>query len=641
MKSTVLLPLRWLITLVQRGRNKPPVQTGKKADYPSFLPSCLLPPASCLLPPAFCLLPSASCLLALALSSLLILTGCSSTQSKTQTAQVSQLVFSSPSNPNTFNYPLNESAFSVFGYIYDGLITENGLTAELEPALAESWEISEDQKRITFTLREGLQWSDGEPLTADDVVFSYNEVYLNEKVSTGIRDILRIGATGAFPSVRKLDKLRVEFSVPEPFAPFLRYAGGIPILPAHALRESVNTTDANGNLKFITTWGTDTDPTAIVGNGQYRMVSYSPSQRVIFERNPYYWRNDDQGNPQPYIERIILQIIENSDTQFLTFRSGGLDSLAVAPEAYGLLKKAEERGQYTIYNGGPSSDSRFVGFNLNKARNEKGQPFVDPIKSRWFNTLAFRQAVAYGIDRETMKNTTYRGLGELQHSPLGVSNPFYLSPEEGLKTYSYQPEKAKQLLLDAGFQYNSQGQLLDWDGNQVRFTLLVKAEEKSRVDAAVQIQQDLGKLGMQADLQVISFNVVVQKLSSRNWEAYVGGFGGGGTEPHSGFNIWYTRGSLHQFNQSPQPGEPPSEGWEPSDWELEIDRLFQQGAQELDESKRKEIYGQFQQIVAEQVPFFYLVNSLSLQAVRDRVENIKFSALGGAFWNLYELKTES
>jgi len=651
MKSTVLLPLRWLITLVQRGGNKLPVQTGKKADS-SFLPFRLKSPSweglgvglsSRLLPqvPLLGGVRGGFCLLALALSSLLILTGCSSTQSKTQTAQVSQLVFSSPSNPNTFNYPLNESAFSVFGYIYDGLITENGLTAELEPALAESWEISEDQKRITFTLREGLQWSDGEPLTADDVVFSYNEVYLNEKVSTGIRDILRIGATGAFPSVRKLDKLRVEFSVPEPFAPFLRYAGGIPILPAHALRESVNTTDANGNLKFLSTWGTDTDPKAIVGNGSYRMVSYVPSQRVIFERNPYYWRNDDQGNPQPYIERIILQIIENSDTQFLTFRSGGLDSLAVAPEAYGLLKKAEERGQYTIYNGGPSSDSRFVGFNLNKARNEKGQPFVDPIKSRWFNTLAFRQAVAYGIDRETMKNTTYRGLGELQHSPLGVSNPFYLSPEEGLKTYSYQPEKAKQLLLDAGFQYNSQGQLLDWDGNQVRFTLLVKAEEKSRVDAAVQIQQDLGKLGMQADLQVINFNVVVQKLSSRNWEAYVGGFGGGGTEPHSGFNIWYTRGSLHQFNQSPQPGEPPSEGWEPSDWELEIDRLFQQGAQELDESKRKEIYGQFQQIVAEQVPFFYLVNSLSLQAVRDRVENIKFSALGGAFWNLYELKTES
>ncbi|NET57617.1 MAG: ABC transporter substrate-binding protein, partial [Symploca sp. SIO2E6] len=490
-------------------------------------------------------------------------------------------------------------------------------------------------------LREGLKWSDGEPLTTDDVVFSYNEVYLNNKVPTGIRDILRIGETGAFPSVKKLSQQRVEFTVPEPFAPFLRYAGGIPILPAHALLKSVNTTDANGNLKFLSTWGTDVDPEEIVGNGPYRMVSYTPSQRVIFERNPYYWRQDTQGNPQPYIERIVLQIIENSDTQFLTFRSGGLDSLAVTPEAFGLLKKGEQLGQYTIYNGGPPSDSRFIGFNLNQARNEKGQPFVDPIKSRWFNTLAFRQAVAYGIDRETMKNTTYRGLGELQHSPIGVESPFYLSPEEGLKVYSYQPQKAKQLLLDAGFSYNSQEQLVDWDGNQVKFTLLVKAEEKSRVDAAVQIQQDLAKLGMQADLQVINFNVVVQKLSSRDWEAYVGGFGGGGSEPHSGFNIWYTKGSLHQFNQSPQPGEPQIAGWKASDWELEIDRLFQQGAQELDENKRKEIYGQFQQIVAEQVPFFFLVNSLSLEAVRDHVKNIKFSALGGAFWNLHELRIEN
>ena len=197
---------------------------------------------------------------ALALSCLVTLTGCSLDQFKTEAAQVSQLVFATPSNPATFNYPLNSSAFSVFSFIYEGLIEENGLTAELEPALAESWSISPDKRRITFTLREGLKWSDGEPLTADDVVFSYNEIYLNEKIPTGIRDILRIGSTGAFPSVKKLDSRRVEFTVPEPFAPFLRYTGGIPILPAHALRQSVYSTDTNGNPKFLSTWGTDTDP---------------------------------------------------------------------------------------------------------------------------------------------------------------------------------------------------------------------------------------------------------------------------------------------------------------------------------------------------------------------------------------------
>jgi peptide/nickel transport system substrate-binding protein len=569
---------------------------------------------------------------------LFILSACSFNSLTTSTGNQSQLVFTTLSNPTTFNPPLNTSAFNVFGFLYDGLLNENGLTAELEPGLAESWEISENKKQIIFTLREGLQWSDGEPLTAEDVVFSYNEVYFNPQIPTGIKDILTIGTTGEFPTVKKLDDRRVEFTVSEPFAPFLRYAGGITILPAHALRPFLQSTDEDGNLKFLSAWDTGTNPQEIIGNGLYRMVSYKPSERIIFERNPYYWRKDAQGNTQPYIDNIVLQIIESTDNQLLRFRSGEIDSLEVTPDAFSLLKKEERRGSYTIYNGGPAGDSRFVTFNLNKAGDSKGQPFIDPMKTRWFNTLAFRQAVAYAIDRETMKNNIYRGLGAIQHSPLGVQNPYYLSPAEGLKTYDYNPEKAKELLIEAGFQYNSEQQLLDQDGNQVEFTILVKAEEKARVDAAVQIQQDLANIGMKTDVQVLNFNAILQKLDRREWECYVGGFSGSGVEPHGGFNIWSSTGSLHQFNQGQQPWEDELKGWEVSDWEKEIDRLFAEGVQELDDRQRKQIYGEFQQIVAEQVPFFYLVNGLSFQAVRDRIENIKFSALGGAFWNLYELK---
>jgi peptide/nickel transport system substrate-binding protein len=570
---------------------------------------------------------------------LILLTGCNLDQFKTNGARIPQLVFSSPSNPATFNSALNDSAFSVFGYIYDGLTAENGQTAALEPALAESWQISPDKKKITFTLREGLKWSDGEPLTADDVEFTYNQIYLNEQVPTGTRDILRIGNNGSFPAVKKIDDRRVEFTVPEPFAPFLRYTGGISILPKHLLEESVKTKDANGNLKFLTTWGTDTDPKKIVGNGYYTIDSYVPSQRVVFRRNPYYWRKDAQGKSQPYIEKVVLRIIESDDTQLVGFRSGDMDSLEVKPEAFSLLKKEENQGKYTIYNGGPAAESRFVSFNLSKARNNKGKPFVDPIKSVWFNNLAFRQAVAYAIDRESMINNVYRGIGAIQHSAIGEDSPFYLSPKEGLKTYSYNPEKAKQLLTDAGFKYGDRGELFDRNGNRVRFSILVKAEEKSRVDAAVQIQQDLKKIGIKSDLQAISFNTITQKLKRRDWQCYVGGFaGGGGVEPHSGFNIWSSQGMLHQFNQGPQPGEAPIQGWEVSDWEKEIDELFAAGVKELDESKRKQIYGKFQQIVAEQVPFFYLINPIALEAVRDRIENIKFTSLGGAFWNFYELK---
>jgi peptide/nickel transport system substrate-binding protein len=565
------------------------------------------------------------------------LTSCSL---RSAAARMPQLVFASPSDPSTFNVPLNDSLFSrfVYGYLYDGLIGENGLTRAIEPLLAESWKISEDKLRVEFTLREGLKWSDGEPLTVDDVMFTFQEVYLNPKIPTSIKDTLKVGDSGAFPTIRKVDSRRVEFTVPEPFAPFLRNVGGQVILPAHILRASTQQQDGKGNLKYLSTWGTDTDPRKIIASGPYVMESFTPGQRVIFRRNPNYWRKDAANQPQPYIERIVTQIIGSEDGQLLSFRSGDLDSFSINPESFRLMKQEEERGKYKIYNGGPDPGSRFISFNLNKAKNVKGQPFVNPIHSKWFNNLAFRQAVAHGIDRDRMKTSIYQGIGDLQDSPLDSGNPFYLAPEKGGKAYNYDPELSKKLLKEGGFQYNAKGELLDAENNRVQFVLLVKSEEKARVGAAAQIQQDLTQLGMKVDLQIIAFNSVIKRLTSRNWECYVGGFGGGGVEPHSSSNIWRSNGSLHQFNQGPQEGEPPISGWEVTEWEQEIDRLFAAGARELDDEKRRVYYDRFQVIAQEQLPFIHLVNPLVLEAVRDRIENVQFSPSGGAFWNLYELK---
>ena len=551
----------------------------------------------------------------------------------------SRFVVSTPSDTSTFNYPLNQSAYSVFGYIYEGLIIENGVTGELEPALAESWEVSEDEQTIVITLKKDLKWSDGEPLTVDDVVFSYNKIYLNDKIPSSVKDILRIGKSGALPTVKKIDNLRVEFSTPEPFAPFVRYAGGLTILPAHALKESVRTTNSEGELNYLTKWGTDTPVTEIVGNGMYRIKSYAPNQRIILEKNPFYWRQDNQGNNLPYIENIVWQVIENTDNQLLNFRSGKLDTIKVAAEMFPLLKREENRGKYTIYNGGPTSTSSFICFNINQGKNAQGKPLVDPIKSRWFNNKAFRQAIAYGINREAMTNNIYRGLGAPQYSPIPVTSPFYLSPEEGLKIYNYDPEKAKKLLLSAGFKYNQNGELLDSEGNQVEFTLLSSAGRKVREQMATQINQDLAKLGIKINMQFLSFNTYVRKLSlSKDWEVYLGGFTGGSIEPHGGYNIWSVNGRLHTFNQGPQPGDEKIEGWKVNDWEQQIDDLYIQASQVFDEDKRKEFYGQAQQIIADELPFIYMVNPLEFDAIRNRIKGINYTELGGGFWNLYELQ---
>jgi len=574
----------------------------------------------------------------LALLCAIALSACSLLPLETEAAQVPELIRGILSDPKTFNYALSQESPNVFVLTNEGLITENPITGETEPALAQSWKISQDKLKIEFTLRKGLKWSDGEPLTVDDVVFTYNDIYLNEAIPTDARDILRVGQSRKLPTVRKLDQRRIEFTVPEPFAPFLGSIG-LPILPAHTLREFVENKDADGKPLFLSTWGVDTPPEQIIVNGPYQIESYLTSQRIIFRRNPYYWRKDKQSKQQPYIERIIWQIVESQDTSLLQFRSGGLDYIAVSPEYFSLLKRQEKQGNFNIDNGGPAYGTTFISFNLNRG-SRNGKPLVAPVKSRWFNTVEFRQAVAYAIDRQTMINNTFRGLGKLQNSPISIQSPYYLAPEAGLPVYEYNPDKAKELLKSAGFQYNAQQQLLDAEGNRVRFVLITNAGNKTREAMAAQIKQDLSKIGIQVDVNPIAFGTLVDKLSNTlDWECYLLGFSGG-NEPNSGSNIWSVEGGLHSFNQKPQTGQPTITGREVADWEQKISDLYIDAAQELDKQKRKELYSETQRLTQEYLPMIYLVNPLSLAAIRDRIQGVEYSALGGVTWNIHELSVE-
>ena len=437
---------------------------------------------------------------------------------------------------------------------------------------------------------------------------------------------------------------QIEFILPEPFAPFLSATSGPPdgvaILPKHILAETITTKDPEGNPLFLSTWGTDTDPSQVIGNGPYRLARYEPGERVVFERNPYYWRRDSQGNPQPYIERYIWQVVESTNTSLLQFRSGGLDQVGVQSANFALLKREEQRGNFTIHNGGPAFGTTFISFNLNQGQ-RNGQPLVDPMQSKWFNTLAFRQAVAYAIDREAMVNNLFQGLGQPQNSPIDIQSPYYLSPEDGLKVYAFNPDKARQLLIAAGFQYNDEAELLDADGNRVRFTLITNAGNKLREGMGAQIKRDLAQIGVQVDFQPIDFSNLVEKLSnSLDWQCYLLGFTGG-IEPNEGANVWLPGGTLHAFNQAAQPGQDPIEGRKVADWEQRIGDLYIQAAQELDNAKRKDLYDETQRITQEYLPFIYLVNPFSLSAVRNHVQGVQHSALKASsepFWNIYEIK---
>lgn len=566
----------------------------------------------------------------------LSLSSCNPSRFVRADADVPRIVSSVLSEPRTFNAVLSQESPNIFGYTYEGLTDTDGITGDVIPGLAESWDILEDGQTIVFTLREGLRWSDGEPLTADDVLFTFNDLIFNPDIPSSTRDVLRIGQDGLLPTVSKVDDRRIQFDLPEPFAPFLRTTG-TSILPEHVLRSTIEETDSSGNLRFLSTWGTDTNPQDLVVNGPYTLQQYIPGERLIFERNPYYWRRDADGNPQPHIRQVVWQIVESTDNSIVQFRSGGLDLISVTPDSFTLLKREEDRGDFTIYDGGPALGTNFLAFNLNRG-SRNGQPLVNPVRSRWFNRVEFRQAVAYALDRDRMIINIFQGLGEPQTSPISVQSPFFASPEEGVREYRRDLDKARELLLSAGFEYNEAGELFDDEGNRVRFTLITNAGNNIREAMGDQVTQDLSDIGIRVDFQPIAFNSLVERLTdSLDWECHLLGLTGG-LEPNNGFNVWSVDGSLHAFNQNIPSGPSAIEGWQVEPWEQRISDLYVEAAQVVDEDERRALYLETQQLTQEYVPFIYLINPLSLSAVRNRIQGVQYSALGGALWNIHELE---
>jgi ABC-type transport system substrate-binding protein len=204
------------------------------------------------------------------------------------------LVLMALSDPKTFN-PVTASETSsteIIDHIFSGLVEMNGETMDYEPALARSWSTSSDGRTWTFTLRKGLQWSDGAPLTADDVIFTFDVIF-DPRIPNSTADVL--SAKGHPIKARKIDEQTVQITTAEPFAPLLN---GLttPILPKHKLEQPVRA----GN--FNSAWGIDTEPQKIVGCGPFVLNRYIPGQKVVLSRNPYYWKMDTAGKRLPYLD---------------------------------------------------------------------------------------------------------------------------------------------------------------------------------------------------------------------------------------------------------------------------------------------------------------------------------------------------
>ena len=515
------------------------------------------------------------------------------------------------SEPLTLNLAISTDAGSsgVLGYLFDGLTETSWLTDRVEPALAESWESSEDGLTWTFHIRRDATWHDGQPFTAHDVDFTFNRIIYNHDIPASSRPSFHFrfldetsGIWEESPmTVTALDDYTVQCVLPMPFAPFLR-SMGTAIYPKHVLEAHVD------DGTFTSTWDIDTDPSQVIGTGPFTIGSYVPGERVVLQRNPNYWLKDDEGNSLPYLDEVVQIIVPDFEAELARFLAGESDTYGVLGEDLPQLEPLQEEGNFTIHRRGPAFGTTFLGFNMNPGEMGPGQPFVASEKLDWFRNTQFRQAVAHSIDKDAIINDVQHGQGYPQWSSISPAAGDFHNPD--VRKYEYDLDKANEILDRLGWvDTNGDGVREDGDGNEIEFTLITNTGNSVRERVGEIISQGTRDIGLNVDYKQVEFGELVFSLTvSYAWEAMIVGFTGG-PDPYSGINFWHSSEGLHLwYPYQPQPA---------TDWEAEIDDLYIKGSQELDHEKRVGYYHRAQEVAAENVPVIYTTLSERLTATRN------------------------
>lgn len=537
---------------------------------------------------------------------------------------VSSTIGEGPKTFNPFNTKDNISA-QMSEIMYDGLVTTNPVTGETIPKLAKSFSVN--GKEYLVSLRHGLKWSDGKPITADDVVFTWQNIIFDGFGNTSTRDSVMID--GKLPTVEKIDDYTVKFVTPKPFAPFLRMLSS-PIAPKHIFQPAVS----RGREYFDGFLSTNTNPKEFVTSGAFRLKEYVPAQRVVFERNPNYYEINKDGKNLPYLDKLVYLIVGDINNQVLKFEGGELDEISLQGANVARFKEMEKHSDFSVFNIGPDTGTMYLSMNMNNRKDEKGKYYVEPKKQIWFQDKNFRQAVDYALDRKNMVFNIANGLGYPLFTPETLNSIFL---NKNLKPYDKNIEKSKELLKKSGFTWDKAGHLIDRFGNHVEFDLYTNAGNTEREAIGVMVKQDLEDLGMKVNFKPIEFNSLVNKLmASLDWDMVIMGFTGSPLEPNGGKNVWLSDGTLHIFNQRlERDANSPRYAFE-----KRIDYLYTQGALATKFEDRKKYYDEYQAIVYDEKPLIYIYSPIRIVALRNKFKNIYPTSLGGVTHNIEEVFIE-
>jgi peptide/nickel transport system substrate-binding protein len=427
----------------------------------------------------------------------------------------------------------------------NGLIQKDA-KSNLVPDLAERWE-NPDEKTYIFHLKKGITFHDGTELTAEDVKFTFESIIDPEMNSP------KAGAYQQLDTIEVLDPYTVKFTLKDVFAPFLIEMAH-PIMPKQA-------TEAQRDRKFTE---------SLVGTGPFKLVDWKHDEELVFEANPEYF----EGAPK--LEKIIFKVIPEEKTRFLELAYGKVDFVqnALDPQTITLIKNGENLPKKPKALQVIAEESvliYYMGFNLE-----------DPILS----DVNVRQAISYAIDRQLIVDHLLEGQASLATGLLSPSNWAY---EPDVKTYAYDPEKAKALLDEAGYPDP------DGDGPESRFTIVYKTStDPLRMLIGQVLQDQFKQVGIEiSEIQTFEWAKFYQDIIDGNFQIYTLRWVGI-TEPDIFYSI---------FHSSMIPPNGRNRGRYVN---AGIDELTERGRLAIDVEERKQAYSEIQKILAEDLPYVFL-----------------------------------
>jgi peptide/nickel transport system substrate-binding protein len=539
-----------------------------------------------------------------------------------------RFVIAQTSGPRTFNALMaNETSSTDLTQkiLFVGLADFDNQTQEITPMLATRWEVATDNRTWTFHLRKGAAFSDGHPITAEDVVFSFAIAY-DDMLHPAVQDLLIMN--GKKWDIAAPDPHTIVIKTPAPNGMTVELAASVPVMPKHVLEPALK------DGTFAAAYNVSTPPENIVTSGPFRVQQYVAGEKTVVTRNPYWFGVDSKNQRLPYLDELVYLVVPDQDAADLKFRSGEVDGLDnVKPENYHWYEENQQQGRYTLYNLGPALNSNFFWFNLNKVRRpvsgkKLGDTYLDATKYGWFNNPVFRRAVSMAVDRDALVPSVFFGEGVKNWSTSTAGDKVWHFDD--IVKYDYNPDQAKKLIASLGWRdKDGDGFVEDMAGNTVGFALKTNSDNKLRVAMANFIRDDLSKIGIKVTLVPVDFNTLITNLREDfQYEAILLGLQTGVPPgPGQGQNVWRSSGRTHNWNaQQPKPETPE---------EARIDALMDVIVGSTDLQKRKDAWKEIQNIVNEQCWMIWLPTLNTKIPIRNRFGNLEPSVIPHRLlWNI-------